>query len=256
MNLFLLAALLILVYMVSIWLVSLVARDASIVDYLWGPGFVLVAWAGFFTQARPAPRHLLLTVLVTIWGLRLGIYLFRRNRGQGEDYRYAQWREQHGAQWWWRSFFQVNLLQGVVMWLVSAPLVATFQATQPADLTLVDTVGVIVWIIGFGFEAIGDWQLARFKTQPENQGRVLATGLWRYTRHPNYFGDATLWWGFYLIAVAAGAFWTIFSPVLMTLLLMRVSGVALLEKKLKDSKPQYQDYMRRTSAFFPWPPQK
>ena len=147
------------------------------------------------------------------------------------------------------------LLQGVLMWLICAPLLAANAGTASAGLTWLDFLGAAAWLIGFFFEAVGDLQLARFKADPRNKGKVMDRGVWRYTRHPNYFGDAAQWWGFYLIALAAGGWWTIFSPILMTLLLLRVSGVALLEKTL-DSRPGYKEYTQRTSAFIPWPPRK
>ncbi|MBZ0301925.1 MAG: DUF1295 domain-containing protein, partial [Anaerolineae bacterium] len=170
------------------------------------------------------------------------------------DYRYARWRAQSGRNWWWLSLFKVNLLQGLVLWIVAVPLIVTLHSPTPDSLTGLDFLGAVLWTIGFVFEAVGDWQLARFKADPAHQGQVLDRGLWRYTRHPNYFGDALVWWGFYSFALAVGGAWTIFSPALMTFLLVRVSGVAMLEQDLTNSKPQYHDYIRRTSAFFPLPP--
>jgi steroid 5-alpha reductase family enzyme len=242
--------------MAGVWLLSLALRDSSIVDWLWGPGFIVVAWLGLINAGSGSPRALLLVALVTIWGLRLGLHIFIRNRGKGEDYRYARWRAEAGASWWWRSFFKVNLLQGAVMWAVSVPLTAVLYSAQPMEWTVWDALGLLLWGLGFFFEAVGDWQLLRFKANPANQGKVLDTGLWRYTRHPNYFGDATLWWGFYGFALAVGAWWTVFSPLLMTFLLVRVSGVAMLEADLKQKRPAYQDYIRRTSSFIPRPPRR
>lgn len=249
-----LSILLILFYMTTAWLVSLLLRDASIVDVLWGPGFVLLAWFWAFRIDGYSGRQLLLALLVTAWGVRLAAYIFLRNAGKAEDYRYARWREQAGRRWWWLSYFKVFLLQGAVMWVVSIPIVAALHSTGPAEMTLLDYVGGVLWLAGFAFEAVGDAQLARFKANPAHTGKVYDRGLWRYTRHPNYFGEALLWWGLYTIALAAGAWWTIFSPVLMTFLLLRVSGVAMLERDLAESKPGYRDYIRRTSAFFPRPP--
>lgn len=254
MQAILLSAGLVFCYVTAIWLISLWLRDSSIIDVLWGPGFVLVTWFIAYRADGFAGRGLLLALLVTIWGLRLGVHLYLRNVGQPEDYRYARWRQQAGAQWWWRSYFKVNLLQGVVMWVVAVPLVVALHSASPAQLTALDYLGVVIWGVGFFFEAVGDWQLARFKANPANKGQVLDSGLWRYTRHPNYFGDAVVWWGFYAFALAVGGWWTIFSPALMTFLLVRVSGVAMLEKDLKDKKPAYQAYIRRTSAFIPRPP--
>ncbi len=238
-----------------VWLVSLALRDASIVDVFWGLGFVLVAWVYWALSEGTTGREWILLALVTVWGVRLGGYILVRNWGHGEDYRYQRFRKNAGEAFWWRSYFTVFLLQGILMWVISAPLLAVQLPSRPAGLTFWDGLGVGVWLVGFVFEAGGDWQLQRFKADPENKGKLLTTGLWRYTRHPNYFGDAAQWWGFWLFAVAApwGAL-TVVSPIVMTFLLLKVSGVALLEKGLSKSKPGYEDYVARTSAFIPWPP--
>jgi steroid 5-alpha reductase family enzyme len=251
-----LAALVVLGYMTALWLLSLVLRDSSIVDIFWGAGFVVVN--GFYFALTPdglPARKWLISLLVTVWGLRLSLHILRRNWGQGEDFRYQKWRREAGRKWWWFSFFKVFLLQGVLLWIISVPLLGAQINATPDRLTLLDFLAVPLWAVGFFFEAVGDWQLARFKADPANQGQVLRTGVWRYTRHPNYFGDAAQWWAYYLIA-AAGAFWTLYSPILMTTLLVRVSGVALLEKTLKHTKPGYEEYVRTTSAFIPWFPRK
>lgn len=250
-------ALLILGLMVILWLVSLTLKNSSIVDIFWGAGFVISAWIYFvLTPEGLETRKWLIVTLTTIWGLRLSLHILRRNWGKGEDFRYRKWREENGSKWWWLSFFKVFLLQGVLMWIISTPLLAAQVNPTPNKLIWLDYLGIGLWIIGFYFETIGDLQLAHFKADPANKGRILKTGLWRYTRHPNYFGDAAQWWGFYLIAVAGGGFWTIFSPVLMTILLRRVSGVTLLEKTLQDTKPGYKEYIETTNAFIPWFPRK
>ncbi|HUV91862.1 MAG TPA: DUF1295 domain-containing protein, partial [Anaerolineales bacterium] len=223
------AALVILGLMIALWLISLLLKDSSIVDIFWGTGFVITAWFYFFlTPDGFVARKWLIVILTTIWGLRLSIHILLRNWGHGEDYRYQQWRQEAGSNWWWRSFFKVFLLQGALMWIISAPLLAAQSNPNPARLIWLDYLGAILWGIGFFFEAVGDWQLARFRANPDNKGKLLNSGLWYYTRHPNYFGDAAQWWGFYLIAAAAGGYWTIFSPIIMTLLLRRVSGVTML----------------------------
>jgi len=254
---FLTLGLIILSLMILLWLVSLVLKNSSIVDIFWGAGFVIVAWAAFLmTPGGYVVRKLLLSGLVTIWGLRLMLHILTRNWGKPEDFRYQVWRKEAGVSWWWRSFFKVFLLQGVLMWIISTPLLAAQYSSQPSRLIWLDLLAVPVWLIGFFFEAVGDWQLVRFKANPANKGKVLSSGVWRYTRHPNYFGDATQWWAYYLIALAAGGWWTVFSPVIMTLFLMRVSGVTLLEKTLKDEKPGYKEYIQTTSEFIPWFPRK
>jgi steroid 5-alpha reductase family enzyme len=256
-QIYLSTALVILALMSLLWLVSLVLRNASIVDIFWGTGFVVTTWLAFaLTPEGFAARKWLISLLVTIWGLRLSLHILFRNWGKPEDFRYQVWRKEAGAAWWWRSYFKVFLLQGILMWLIAASIVAAQTAALPNHLIWLDYVAIPIWAIGFFFEAGGDWQLARFRANPVNKGKVLNTGVWRYTRHPNYFGDATQWWGFYLIALAAGAYWTIFSPIIMTGLLMRVSGVTLLEKTLKETKPGYKEYVETTSEFVPWFPRK
>jgi len=246
----------VLIFMTLIWIGSLVRKDASIVDSFWGLGFVMLAVIYFALGGGFPPRKLLLTILVAIWGLRLAIHIFARNAGKGEDKRYRAWRVQNPQDFWWISYFRVFLLQGVLMLIISAPLLAAQIGPQPEALTVLDWAGLALWLVGFSFEAIGDWQLVRFKADPANAGSVLNTGLWAYTRHPNYFGEAVLWWGYFLIAAGAGGYWSIFSPVLMTFLLVRVSGVALLERTLTKERKGYTEYVARTSAFIPWFPKK
>lgn len=239
---------LILGLMISLWLVSLGLRNASIVDIFWGTGFVITAW--FYQQNSSGfePRSLLVAVLVTVWGLRLSLHILARNAGKGEDFRYAAWRAQYGRTWWLRSLFQVFLLQGVILWFVSLPLPAA-MALEPAGWTVFDGLGVLLWLTGFAFEAGGDWQLARFKARPESKGKLLTTGFWGLTRHPNYFGDAMVWWGLFCLALPGG-WWLVLSPLLMNFLLLRVSGVAMLERTM-NQKPGYESYMKNTPAFFP-----
>ena len=240
-----------------LWLISLRLKNSSIVDIFWGAGFVISAWAAFaLTPEGFAGRKWLLVALTTIWGLRLTLHILTRNWGKEEDFRYQVWRKEAGAAWWWRSFFKVFLLQGILMWIISTPLLRAQISAIPAQMTWLDYLAIPLWVIGFCFEAAGDWQLAQFKANPANKGKVLNTGVWRYTRHPNYFGDAAQWWAYYLLVLAAGGWWTLFSPALMTLLLMRVSGVTLLEKTLKDSKPGYKEYVESTSEFIPWFPKR
>jgi len=256
-QMYLLTGLVVSVLMALLWLASLLLKNSSIVDIFWGTGFVVTAWVTFaLTPDGFAARKLLISVLATVWGLRLSLHILTRNWGKPEDFRYQVWRKEAGAAWWWRSFFKVFMLQGILMWIIAAPLVAAQISPTPSQLIWLDYLAIPVWAIGFFFEAVGDWQLARFKANPANRGKVMNTGVWRYTRHPNYFGDATQWWAYYLIAAAAGGFWTIFSPIIMTGLLMRVSGVTLLEMTLKERKPGYKEYVETTSEFVPWFPQK
>ncbi len=241
--------------MVLLWLWSLPLRNASIVDAFWGSAFVLAAWTAALATPGGGARRALALALVTAWGLRLSLHLLRRNAGHGEDPRYAAMRRGHGPRFWWVSLFTVFLLQAALAWVISLPVqVAVVAPATP--LGPLDALAAALWAVGVAFEAVGDWQLARFRRDPGSRGRVLDTGLWRYTRHPNYFGDACAWWGLGLLGVAAGAPWTLVSPALMTFLLLRVSGVALLEKDIAGRRPAYRDYVARTSPFFPWFPRK
>jgi steroid 5-alpha reductase family enzyme len=241
----------------ALWGVSLAVRDSSIVDVFWGSGFVVIAWVGFALGDGSGTRSWLLALLVTAWGLRLSVYLARRNLGKGEDRRYAEMRRRHGGRWPLRSLFVVFWLQGALMWVVSLPVQVAMTDPTPAGLGALDWIGLAVWAIGLAFESVGDRQLARFKADPANRGKVMDRGLWRYTRHPNYFGDFCVWWGIWLVALATGgAWWTVVGPAVMSFLLIRVSGVAMLERSIAKRREGYEDYVRRTSAFFPLPPRR
>ncbi len=245
-----------LLFMVLAWLVSLPKKDVSIVDAFWGPAFLVVAAvAAWQSDGAPARRTLVL-VLVAAWALRLGIYLLWRNlRMLEEDARYQAMRARWGARFPWVSLGTVFLLQGLLAWFISFPLQLAVMGPEPPGLGLLDLLGLGLWLVGFSFETIGDAQLVRFKADPANRGKVLSTGLWRYTRHPNYFGDFLVWWGFFALALSTPGGWmTIASPLLMSLLLLKVSGVALLEKDIAVRRPEYRDYVSRTNAFFPGPP--
>ena len=238
-----------------VWVLSVKLRDASIADVYWGSGFVQLVWLYCLLSPALTPRSWLVAALVTVWGARLSVHIVRRNHHKGEDPRYQAMRASHGRAFWWRSLFTVFWLQGAILWFVGLPVLVAVRAAGPQEFTAIDGLGVVLFLIGFGFEVVGDYQLGRFKAEPSNRGHVLDRGLWRYTRHPNYFGDATVWWGLYLIACATPGGWlTVLSPSLMTMLLMRVSGVTLLEAGLKESKPGYRAYIARTPAFFPWFP--
>jgi len=245
----------ILTFLTFVWMLSLRLQDASVADIFWGLGFVMLAWLFCLLSPALTPRSWLVATLITLWGMRLSAHIFRRHHGHGEDPRYQAMRASHGSAFWWRSLFTVFWLQGAILWFVALPLLVAVRAAAPAALNAVDGLGVLLFAIGFGFEVVGDYQLERFKAEPGNRGHVLDRGLWRYTRHPNYFGDATMWWGMYAIAASTPGGWlTVLSPFLMTLLLMRVSGVTLLEESLKVSKPGYRAYIMRTPVFFPWFP--
>ena len=243
--------------MFAVWLLSLIKRDASIVDVFWGLGFVVVAWLTLLRADGYLGRKVLITVLTTIWGLRLALYIFIRNWGHGEDRRYQAWRAQYGTRFWWVSLFTVFGLQGVLLWVISLTLQVGQISAIPARLAVLDFLGVIMWAVGFLFEAVADWQLYRFKADPENKGKVMNRGLWAYSRHPNYFGESLVWWGLFLITLATPeSGWVVISPLLITFLLLKVSGVTLLEKTIVDSRPEYAEYIKSTSSFIPWLPRK
>lgn len=242
--------------MTIVWLISLPLRDVSIIDIVWGLGFVVVVWNTLFRVDTWTPWRIALAVLATVWGLRLSGYLLWRNWGEGEDRRYQSMRRRFGPSFWLTSLFIVFLLQASLVWVVSLPLQSALLAGGNGSVVIwVAVPGVMLWSVGLLFETAGDLQLAKFKSDPANDGKVLDRGLWRYTRHPNYFGDFLVWWGMAAIAFALGAaWWTVIGPVVMSILLMKVSGVTLLESSLKERKPEYQAYIGRTNAFFPGPP--
>jgi steroid 5-alpha reductase family enzyme len=243
------------VYMTGVFVLATLKRDSSIVDIAWGIGFILVALLTFFLEAGFSWRQILVTGLVCIWGIRLAAHIYLRNKGRGEDFRYAQWRRDWGKRFVLRSYFQIFLLQGVLLLVISYPVILV-NKSGTAAMTAWDVAGTGIWLLGFFFEAVGDWQLWRFKKDPRNRGKIMTTGLWRLTRHPNYFGEATLWWGIFLIALSAWNGWmAVISPVLITFLLLRVSGVTMLEKKYAGNQA-FSEYARKTSPFFPWIPKK
>jgi steroid 5-alpha reductase family enzyme len=240
--------------MVITWLVSLALRNASIVDIVWGAGFVAVAWTAALVGDGHTGRSDLLVAMVTVWGLRLAGYLLWRNGGKGEDFRYRSMRKRAGERFAIRSLATVFLLQGLLMWIVSLPVQIAMTPEDP-DIGVLAIVGVVLWGAGFFFETVGDAQLARFKADPANAGKVMDRGLWRYTRHPNYFGDVCVWWGIFLVAAETGdALAAVVGPIVMTILLTRVSGVPMLERSLTKRRDGYDDYIARTSSFFPRPP--
>ncbi len=275
--------------MTVLWGVATLRRDVSIVDIFWGAGFVVVAWASFFAAAQPGWPQVLVACLVSVWGLRLTFYLAWRNWGRGEDYRYRSLRERIGGRFWWLSLPMVFGLQGLLMVIVSLPVqflmvdgggvdgdglmtmttmmmtMATANASADAWASPWLWLALLAWIVGFAFETIGDAQLARFQANPDNRGAVMDRGLWRYTRHPNYFGDFVVWWAHFALCAALASpaaqsgplLWlTAIGPMVMSVLLLRVSGVTLVESTIAERRPGYRDYVARTSAFFPRPPRR
>jgi len=257
LNIYLQGFLVIMVLMTLLWILSVFLKNVSIVDSFWGIAFILASISYYLNTEGHSDRKELVVALVIIWGLRLSIYIGWRSWNKPEDYRYQEFRKKYGAKrYWWFSYFQVFLLQGLLSWLISIPILTAMYYMPTVKLYYVDYIAVILWLIGFIFEAGGDYQLARFKNKVENKGKVLQTGLWKYTRHPNYFGDATIWWAFGLFSIAVKSYIPLLGPLLMSWLIVKISGVSLLEKELKNTKPKYQEYVEKTSSFFPWFPKK
>jgi steroid 5-alpha reductase family enzyme len=242
------------------WVVSLFKRNVAIVDSLWSLMFLMLAYTYASLAPASGPRGLLTLVLVSVWGLRLALHITWRNWGHGEDRRYQAIRARNEPNFAYKSLYLVFVLQAALAWIISLPLLGALAPAGAAHsgvrsgLGWLDYAGAALWLVGFLFEAGGDWQLVRFKADPANRDKVMDRGFWRLTRHPNYFGDFCVWWALYLLALAAGAWWSIVGPILMSVLLMRVSGVTLLEKDIGERRPKYADYVRRTNAFFPWLP--
>jgi steroid 5-alpha reductase family enzyme len=254
-ELFVQAALIVFIYFLLFFLVAQVIKNNSIVDIGWGAGFVLLALIILVSQGAYVERNLLITLLVTIWGGRLTYYIVKRNWGKPEDFRYAKWRQEWGRWLVPRAFLQVFMLQGLLMLIIGYPIILVNANPQPG-LNFFDYAGLLVWITGFIFESVGDKQMAEFKKDPANKGHVIKSGLWRYSRHPNYFGEATMWWGIFLLALSVpSGLSAVISPLVITLLLLYVSGVPMLERKYKDN-PEFQAYAKVTSKFFPWFPKK
>jgi steroid 5-alpha reductase family enzyme len=239
-----------------VWVVSLVRRDVSVVDVFWGLGFVALAWTWQLVFHATHARAVLVLALVTLWGVRLAAHIGARNHGRGEDPRYAAMRARSPRTFAWTSLVTVFWLQAALQWVVALPILAALRRPEPVALGALDLAGTALWALGFGFQAVGDAQLAAFKRDLAHRGRVMDRGLWSWTRHPNYFGEACMWWGLALLALSVpGSAWALASPVLITFLLLRVSGVSLLEQYMA-SRPGWREYAARTSAFVPWPPRK
>lgn len=254
-HIFLVCALAVWVYMTLAFVLALILKDNSIVDILWGPGFVLVASVSLALGPHVGRRPWLVTALVVLWGFRLATHILVRKLGKGEDFRYAHWRRAWGRSFVLRSYIQIFILQGIFLLIIASPVILIAASSGPR-LGVWDGLGGLVWVAGFVFEVASDAQMERFKREPANKGRIIGTGLWRYSRHPNYFGEAAMWWGIFLIGLAVPRGWMgLLSPVLITVLLTKVSGVPLLEKKYAGNA-EFAAYARRTSGFIPWFPKR
>lgn len=255
MSYYLILAGVLFVYMTFWFVLSLIKKRNDIADIAWGLGFILMSWFSLYLSGEYGLRSLIVCVLVSIWGLRLAIHIYERNKGKMEDYRYLAWRNEWGKWFYIRSYLQVYLLQGALLFLIVLPVLFINRSSQ-AELGLLDIIGVLVWLIGFYFESVGDSQLAKFIKDPLNKGKLMQSGLWAYTRHPNYFGEVTQWWGIWLIALSASVSWiSIVGPLTITILILKVSGIPMLEKKM-ELNPEFAEYKRRVSKFFPLPPRK
>jgi steroid 5-alpha reductase family enzyme len=229
---------------------SLIKKRNDVADVFWGIGFILLAWTAFFFSHNFNNHNILVNLLVTVWGVRLALHIGLRNRGKGEDFRYKAWRESWGKTFFIRSYFQVFILQGVLLFVISLPIIFVNKAN--GEFSIFSIVGLVVWTIGFAFEAVSDFQLLQFTKNPTNRGKIIQSGLWKYTRHPNYFGEVTLWWGIFCFTMPLG-FWTIISPITISLLILYVSGIPMLEKKYENNT-EFAEYKKRTSSFFPMLP--
>lgn len=255
-NAMLIAAITIAVVMVTTWIISLIIKNASIVDIVWGAGFAVTSWVLAATVDGDSGRQTLLAVMVGLWGMRLALYLAKRNLGHGEDWRYKAMRKKKGKNFGIISLVTVFGLQGALMWTVSLPVIIG-NADDSPGVGPIAVMGILLWIVGLTFEAVGDYQLAKFKKDPANATKVMDKGLWSLTRHPNYFGDALLWWGIGIVGAETGTgIFGLIGPVVMTFFLLKISGVPMLERSLSRRREGYADYVARTSGFIPRPPKK
>ena len=236
------------------WSLSLKDNNVTVVDSLWAMFFLIATAMTFVLQTTPSQRAYLILCLVVIWSLRLSTYLHLRNHQKPEDLRYQAIRARNQPNFKYKSIYLVFLLQAFLAWFISLPLNLASQSSS--NLNIFDALGIVFWIIGMCFQVVGDSQLSQFKSHPENKGKVLNTGVWRYTRHPNYFGEACIWLGYGFIAVGAGAWWAMISPIFMIYLLIKVTGVKLLEADIADRRPGYSIYVKQTNTFIPWFPKK
>jgi len=253
MNYFLILGLTLFFYMTFWFIVSLILKRNDVADIGWGLGFVLLSLVAFFISEKSGNRAILVNFLVTLWGIRLATHVYLRNKGKEEDYRYKKWRKDWGKWFYLRSYLQVYLLQGLFLFLISLPVLIINK--NPGEIfNLLDLLGVLIWVIGFYFEVVGDHQLKEFIKNRKNKGKIMEEGLWKYTRHPNYFGEVLGWWGIWIIALSVPfGLWTIVGPIVITFLILKVSGIPMLEKRL-EQKPGFEEYKKRVSKFIPLPP--
>jgi len=235
------------------FVLSIFKKRNDIVDIAWGLAFILASWSSLFLSSNYSLKTILVSLLITVWGLRLALHIYSRNRNKKEDYRYLAWRKEWGRNFYLRSYLQIYMLQAFLLLLVVSPVLILNHSPSP-NLTPFDLLALSVWLFGFIFETVSDYQLSRFIGNPKNKGQIIQSGLWRYSRHPNYFGEVTLWWGIFIFAFSSTINpLTLVGPLTITTLILFVSGIPLLEKKYDDN-PQYLEYRKKTSIFFPLPP--
>lgn len=245
----------VLYFMTFVFLIAEIKKDNSIADIAWGLGFIVVALVTLFTTNNFYPRQIMITIMTILWGLRLATHIFIRKWGKPEDFRYAKWRKEWGDRAIIRAFLQVFMLQGILLTIISLPIIIVNNSVSDG-LTFWDQLGLLIWAFGLVFEALSDYQLSEFIKHPRNHNKIMNKGLWKYSRHPNYFGEVLVWWGMFLVALSAPlGQYAIFGPMLITYLIYFVSGVPLLEKRYKNDE-KYQEYAKVTSKFIPLPPKK
>lgn len=245
-----LSAVTVLLFMIVMFIIAQIKKNNSIVDIGWGIGFILIAIVLLLATDRIGLKDLIICVMIFVWGLRLALHIYSRSRGKEEDFRYAQWRKDWGKNAVVIAFFKVFMLQGIIMLIIAYPIMVVFNSLND-HLAIINFVGLSIFLFGILFESIGDYQLIRFKRNPENKGKIITTGLWKFTRHPNYFGEAVLWWGIGIFTIGSDLYLTAFiSPLILNLLLLYVSGVPMLEKKYAGNK-DWEDYKKITPAFVP-----
>lgn len=255
MNYYFILALVLFLYMNLWFIISLIKKRNDVADVAWGLGFVLIAWTSFLLSENFNTRSLVVNILVSVWGLRLAWHIHSRNKGRSEDYRYLAWRQEWGKWFHIRSYLQVFVLQGIFLYLIISPLMI-INKNLGSVLNFIDILGILIWVIGFFFEVVGDAQLKRFLKNPANKGKLMKTGLWSYSRHPNYFGEVTQWWGIWLLALnVVNGYLSIIGPITITFLILKVSGIPMLEKKMTNN-PEFVEYKKRVNIFFPFLPKK
>lgn len=243
--------------MFSGWIFSLIKKQVTHIDSIWGLGFIIIAWNTLYWTQNFTTRSILIAILVTIWGLRLSTHLTLRNWGKGEDRRYNAWRKKNKQRFWIISLFKVFLLQAVFLWVISLVIQYGISRSLVQEITIFEITGIIIWTIGILIESFADWQLKQFLANPTNAGKVMNKYLWKYSRHPNYFGETLIWWGmFILVQSTVNSLWTIISPLVITFTLLKLTGVTLMEKDIVNFKPKYREYIQTTSSFIPWFPKK